>query len=128
MFYAPYKFLGFIVCLCVTISIVFDVQGEENKYLTSIVDLPLLTGLKEEIGAGVAFDKPGGRIVEAIAKGAVLQSSVLSFYSSVLPGLGWDLINSDITGSLWKRSNEMLRIEVVLDGNFVIVRYSISPK
>ncbi len=128
MFHILYKFTVFLVCVCLTIPIVFNVKSEDNKYLTSIVDLPLLAGLREEIGAGVAFDKPGGRIVEALAKGVVLKSSVLSFYSKVLPSLGWDLLHSDITGSRWQRSSEILKIEIVLEGKVVIVRYSISPK
>ena len=38
----------------------------------------------------MVFDTPAGRIVEAVASGAVTRDEVLAFYAETLPQLGWD--------------------------------------
>ncbi len=40
-------------------------------YLAAVADLPLMPGLAEVPEAGLVFDQPSGRIVEAYAQGAV---------------------------------------------------------
>ena len=58
-------------------------------YIADVADLPLMDGLREVAQAGMAFDKPSGRIVEAYAHGAVMIQAVRRFYRETLPQLGW---------------------------------------
>lgn len=52
-------------------------------------DVPLMPGLAPTGDAGLVFDKPQGRIVEASARGSVSRHAVLAFYQESLPQLGW---------------------------------------
>lgn len=79
----------------------------EDRFVTGINDLPLMTGLSPLAGQGVVFDAPGGRIVEAWAEGSVSRAAVLSFYGSTLPQLGWTAAQPD----LFRRDGETLRLE-----------------
>ena len=45
--------------------------GRAEQFLAGFEDLPLMPGIKPVANAGVAFDSPGGRIVESYATGAV---------------------------------------------------------
>lgn len=78
-----------------------------DKFVSGINDLPLMTGLAPLAGQNVVFDAPGGRVVEAWAEGAVTRGSVLEFYGSTLPQLGWTSSAPD----LFRRDGETLRLE-----------------
>jgi hypothetical protein len=58
-------------------------------YVPGTEDVPLMPGLASDAAAGLVFDKPQGRIVEASARGAVSRRAVLAFYQESLPQLGW---------------------------------------
>ena len=94
-----------------------------QTYVARIEDLPLMPGLIEQDGAGLVFDKPEGRIVEAIAAGAGTPQAVADYYSKVLPQLGWQR-RSD--GS-YMRENERLAIAARADGARVTVQFTLSP-
>ena len=64
------------------------VQAQNPGFIEQVTDLPLMPGLSELRGAGVVFDKPDGRIVEAYAEGGVDREAVLDFYYNTLPELG----------------------------------------
>ena len=100
----------------------------DPEYLTAVADLPLPPGLVEEVGAGISFDKPEGRIVEALARGAVAKTDVAAFYRATLPGLGWKPLADDQAGSRWQRGGEVLSVDIVDSGNPLLVRFSIAPR
>ena len=96
--------------------------GHAEQFLAGFEDVPLMPGIEPVANAGVAFDSPGGRIVEAYATGAVTTKAVESYYQAALPQLGWTR-----TGSLeFSRAGERLTIE--LQGQSpVTVRFALGP-
>ncbi|NNE83889.1 MAG: hypothetical protein HKN28_07945 [Alphaproteobacteria bacterium] len=99
----------------------------DPEYLTAVADLPLAPGLVEEVGAGISFDKPEGRIVEAVARGDVAPAAITAFYRAALPGLGWQPLAGGASGSRWQRGGEILSVDIVDDRNPLVVRFSIAP-
>ena len=98
--------------------------GAADGFLSEVEDLPLMPGLNERPDAGVAFDKPGGRIVEAYAVGAVERTAVLSFYAETLPQLGWQAAGTDE----YRRDGEVLRLAVAAEDGMTSVRFSLAPR
>ena len=113
--------LGLVVLLAST------ALAADPEYLTAVADLPLPSGLVEDVDAGISFDKPEGRIVEAVARGAVKQADVAAFYRTALPGLGWRQLADGVSGSRWQRGGEILSVDVIDSGNPLVVRFSIAP-
>lgn len=93
-------------------------------FLSAYEDLPLAPGLAEIPGSGLAFDSPGGRIVEAYAKGAITAAETLKFYAGTLPQLGWTR-ESD---TLYRRDAEVLKIAPNPEGRHLVVHFTISPE
>lgn len=93
-------------------------------FLNAYEDLPLAPGLAEVPGSGIAFDSPGGRIVEAYAKGPATAADVLKFYATTLPQLGWTR-ESD---TRYRRDAELLTLESGADGRLLVVHFTISPE
>lgn len=99
---------------------------DATQFVTVIEDLPLMPGLTEDADAGVIFDSPAGRIVEAYATGDVGRDRVLEFYAAALPQLGW---RQDAAG-VFVRENEILKLEFpgpVKSGRPLTVRFSLAP-
>ena len=96
-------------------------------YLAGIDDVPVMAGLAEDTDAGVVFDKPDGRIVEAVAAGKVPLASVTAFYKDTLPGLGWMLAESHDTDLTFRRDDERLSLSLSLDDGMTVVRFSLAP-
>jgi hypothetical protein len=67
------------------------VATEPAGWVPGTEDVPLMPGLAPTDEAGLIFDKPQGRIVEASARGSVSRHAVLAFYQESLPQLGWRL-------------------------------------
>jgi hypothetical protein len=103
------------------------VGAADPEYLTTVSDLPLPPGLVEDVDAGVSFDKPEGRIVEVLARGSLTKLEVGSFYRAALPGLGWKPLSDDEPGTRWQRGGEILSVDIVDEGNPLVVRFSIAP-
>jgi hypothetical protein len=104
-----------------------EAQAGDPQYLAAVTDLPLPPGLVEDLDAGVNFDKPEGRIVEAVARGSLSKLEVGSFYRAALPGLGWKRLTDDGPGTRWQRGGEILNVDIVDNGNPLVVRFSIAP-
>ena len=99
-------------------------QNAASGFVSAIDDLPLMPGLNEDADALVVFEAPSGRIVEAVATGAVSVERVVSFYAATLPALGWE---PHSTGG-YARETDILRIATErAEGGGVIVRFSIVP-
>ncbi len=75
---------------------------------TDAPDLYLMDGMAEATDESLLFDKPEGRIVTAIAYGAVTRPAVLAFYQSLLPQLGW----ARSSFGHYKRDGEALSLSV----------------
>ncbi len=99
----------------------------EDGFVMAIDDLPLMPGLTEVREAGIAFDKPQGRIVEAYAEGAVAGEAVVAFYEKTLPQLGWSAARSPAGDTRWRREGEVLRVDVLADEEPVTVRFYLTP-
>lgn len=121
----PYRLLAIVGLLALFAG---RALAADPEYLAAVADLPLPPGLVEDVGAGISFDKPEGRIVEALARGAVAKTDVAAFYRAALPGLGWKPLADDQAGSRWQRGGEILSVDIVDAGNPLLVRFSIAPK
>ena len=101
----------------------------EDGFLAVADDLPLMAGLIENVQAGLLYDKPSGRIVEAYASGALSAYDVVRFYASTMPELGWRRQGAVATNDLqFEREGERLTIEVRELAGTVTVRYSLAPR
>lgn len=85
-----------------------EAESAAEPFVAGFEDLPLMPGLTQVAGAGMVFDTPGGRIVEAYARGAVSPAEVFAFYGRTLPQLGW----RQGARSRYHRDGETLRLEV----------------
>ena len=92
-------------------------------FFTAVSDLPLMAGLTERPEAGVVFDKPGGRIVEAVAEGQLAAAAVERFYRMSLAELGW---RAD-AGFVFHREGERLTIALDAAGPVLVARFTITP-
>ena len=99
-------------------------MAETSRYLSELPDLPLMPGLEEVVGAGVVFDKPGGRIVEVYAQGAVTAQDLRGFYAATLPQLGWRAAGT----SSYLREGERLEIVILSESAPLAVRFTLSPE
>ncbi len=97
---------------------------EDTVFLAGVADLPLMPGLAEVLEAGLVFDKPSGRIVEAYAEGAVSRAAVSSFYLGTLPNLGW----RSKAEFLFQRDGELLRLGFTGDDGALVVRFTLQPE
>ncbi|MBM3559418.1 MAG: hypothetical protein FJX53_05995 [Alphaproteobacteria bacterium] len=94
----------------------------QGGFLRDVDDLPLAPGLTERAEAATVFDKPGGRVVDTIASGTLDRGSVVSFYATALPALGWTP-----RGELrWQREGEVLAIDIA-GGTPLVVLFFLSP-
>lgn len=94
-----------------------------DAFVAGMEDLPLMPGLAPVEGAGMAFDSPQGRIVEAYAKGKAKRNEVLDFYAATLPQLGWQALDR----SAYRREGEVLRLELYEEQGSLTVRFFLSP-
>jgi hypothetical protein len=99
------------------------VAAQGPAYLADVDDLPLAPGLVEDADGRVAFDKPEGRIVQAVASGRTNLAGVRAFYAETLPALGWQP-GAERT---WTRGKETLRLNVDTRDGVVVVRFAIAP-
>ncbi|MDJ0608235.1 MAG: hypothetical protein QNJ67_04605 [Kiloniellales bacterium] len=97
--------------------------AQQPGYVTQVEDLPLMPGLTEVADAGLVFDQPAGRIVEAYAQGQVTREEVLDFYRSALPPLGWKTLDTLRFG----REGETLTLDFLNARDRLIVRFSLTP-
>ena len=99
-------------------------RGQDQAFVGSIQDLPLMPGLTEIEEAGLVFDKPDGRIVEAYARGPVEAQAVRSFYRDTLPQLGWRAVGT----GLFVRENEQLELQILPEAPPLTVRFILRPQ
>ena len=103
-------------------------QAISPKYLSVLADLPLPSGLVEEIESSLSFNKLEGSIVEFKARGKLSKNAAVSFYNTTLPRMGWGKYNTEGSLFSWLRSGEVLQIVFVEEINILIARFSITPR
>lgn len=104
------------------------------QYVAGFEDLPLAPGLAMVEGSDLSFDKPEGRILEAVARGSTTdRAKVGDFYRGSLHQLGWTEIGMRRDGGAWsqliyQREDEQLSIALGGRAGQVEIRYQLSPK
>jgi len=96
-------------------------HASATTFLKEVDDLPLAPGLVELPG-GTLFEEPEGRIVEASARGDLMEVVARQFYDESLPQLGWTQIGS----STYERDKERLHISYS-EGMPMTVHFSLTP-
>jgi hypothetical protein len=102
-------------------------QAVSGAFVEGIDDLPLMPGLVSVADQSLVFDKPDGRIVQAVAAGRVQASAVRSFYADTAPQLGWKSAGE----GRFTRDGESLRIELIdsgAPGGALTVRFLVNPQ
>ena len=94
-----------------------------DAFVAGTEDIPLMPGLAPVDDAGVVFDTPQGRIVEAYAKGDTTRKAVLEFYAQTLPQLGWSAAGA----AAYRREGEVLRLELYQEKGRLTARFYLSP-
>ncbi len=110
-----------LVCLALSSPAIAD---DVSDYVAGIGDLPLMDGLTEDPDSAIIYDKPEGRIVEAVAHGNVTSDDVESFYRTTLTQLGWQATGDNLSFS---REGELLTIDVVEQDSGTVVSFSLAP-
>ena len=95
-----------------------------ERFVPGFEALPLMAGLEVEPGSAMAFDKPGGRIVEAAAAGAVPEARIRSWYAEALPQLGWQPAGE----GRFRREGEVLSLAVSAEGAGARVAFRLRPQ
>lgn len=116
--------VGAVAPLALGLGIAVPGPVAAEGFLSVYEDLPLAPGLVEDAGSGLSFDSPGGRIVEAYAKGGATVAEILKFYAATLPQLGW----ARETDTLYRRESEVLTLETKGQGRVLVVHFKISPE
>lgn len=100
---------------------------EGADYLSALPDFPLMPGLSEQEETWVIFDKPGGRIVEAVFGGEALPAAVRDYYLAALPALGWKIESRMDEDLIFTREEEKLVLTIGRQGNKTLVRLALEP-
>ena len=103
-------------------------QAQESAdYLSALPGFPLMPGMSEQEETWVIFDKPGGRIVEAVFGGEALPAAVRDYYLAALPALGWQIESRTDEGLIFTREEERLILTIDRQGNKTLVRLALEP-
>ncbi len=94
----------------------------QRRYIAGMEDVPLAPALATP-EPPFSFDSPQGRIVISYAKGATDRASVLAFYTTSLPQLGWRREEE----TLFRRDGESLRLEFGPPARTLTVRFTLAP-
>ena len=112
---------------CLRVLGINTAWSAENAFVDGIDDLPLMPGLAAVADQSLVFDKPDGRIVQAVATGRVRAAAVRSFYADTAPQLGWKPAGE----GRYTRDGESLRIELTdprAPGGALTVRFIVNPQ
>ena len=93
------------------------------RYVPGTEDVPLMPGLAADAESGLVFDKPQGRIVAALALGAVRRRDVIAFYRDSLPQLGWRPEGE----RKFAREGERLRLDFDGSDGHLQVEFTLAP-
>jgi len=97
---------GFLIPIPSAVAAQFA-AAESGPFVPGTTDVPVMPGLASAESEPLVFDKPGGRIVQAVLSGEVPRQAVLAFYDQTLPQLGW----RRTADRVFVREGEELRLE-----------------
>ena len=100
---------------------------EPAVYLSALHDFPLMEGMTEQQENRVIFDKPGGRIVEAVFDGPITPGEINDFYLDALPPLGWQIESQSTEALSFLREAERLKLTITLLGGLTRVHLTLEP-
>lgn len=101
--------------------------AESGPFVPGTADVPVMPGLAAAESEPLVFDKPGGRIVQAVLSGEVPRQAVLAFYDQTLPQLGW----RRTADRVFVREGEELRLEFPKPAGGQVataVRFTLTPR
>ncbi len=105
-------------------SAAFAQSPEKTRFFGALYDVPIMPGLEEAPDQAVLFDKPDGRIAEAVATTRTLSAArIEDFYAESLPQLGWKKTAS----GYYQREGESLRYTIEKKPPLTIVRFALEP-
>ncbi|WP_041794714.1 hypothetical protein [Pararhodospirillum photometricum] len=113
--------VGLVLALAMATPVFAGDDGP--RFILGMDDIPLMPVLTPMPGAGMVFDSPAGRLVEAYATGTVSASQVLSFYRDTLPQLGWQVHGPHS----FVRDGEILDLDFTGGSSTLTVRFSLAP-
>lgn len=95
-----------------------------GTFLAGIEDVPVPPGFTENPAAGMVFDSPTGRIIEAEASGSLPREKVIAFYGETLPQLGW----TRISDTEFRSETETLKLSFDLSKKpLLAVHFNLTP-
>ena len=100
------------------------IQVSANEFVYGLEEIPVYKEMENVDESNVLFDKINGRFVSSEIIGDYNVQEIKSYYSSVLPNLGWLRVNE----SLFERGREYLEISVLEENSKSKVKFSIFPK
>ncbi len=105
-------------------------HGAPERFVPGFDALPLMPGLEPVPETALRFDKPEGRIIQALARGDLTSGIVRAFYARTLPQLGWRRTGP----GRFVRDTERLVLEFFevrpvagAEPGVVTVRFTLSP-
>ena len=82
-------------------------EGAAVQFISSLPDVPVIEGARDLPDEGLVFDKPDGRIIDAVLDlGALRKGEVLAFYTETLPQMGWFSLGE----ATFERDGELLQL------------------
>ena len=110
-----------LLALFFIMSVQFTVHAQ--KFVPGFEDIPIIQGLHPIPEKGLFFDAPAGRLVESYLYGTISRKSILGFYNTTLPSLGWKLTGPQT----FIRGDETLTINVSGKDGFLTVFFRLLP-
>lgn len=121
------RFKRCLACVAMAATLVFTAfaaaPASAQSFLAGFEDVPLMAGLTAVEDAGLVFDSPAGRIVEAYAVGEVAWRDVITFYTATLKSLGWRILGE----GRFAREGEELHIDRFGRDGDLTVRFTLAP-
>lgn len=102
---------------------------QAQQYIKIFNAVPLMDNLYEVRDSALVFDKPNGRIAEIIYfSDSLLLDDVKSYYTEVLPQLGWVISNSNSDDRLiFNREQEVMTILASKRDSELVVKFNVFP-
>ena len=119
---------GFVALGMCAAAAAQDMADQDHRTVAGLSGVPLMPGLSEVEEETVVFDKPEGRIVDAVATGALSPDEVMAHYSDALLQYGWTPVLTGVAdGLIVTRGIEVLHIRMRAADGGVRVHFSLAP-
>jgi len=81
------------------------------QFIKGSLDIPVAKGLEIISDEEIEFDSSSGSFASSTYQSKNSIESIKKFYSETLPQMGWELIEFSNHSSIFKRENQILKIE-----------------